>query len=225
MVHQRQRLALSFKSGDDLPGVHTQLDNLERHSPSHGFLLFSHVDHTAATFANLLEEPVAPNTVASPFRRDLGAFCGWLRRHNQILQESPGRFVCLKKFFDALAKCRIAGAGPLEIKATLVRRQSAAGVKHRCFAIRWSIHGRCHILSSNAKNRSKKGETNCKMGDMGLIGPVRGFARLVFWTNLLSPEDSAHPSLLCNLWFLAIFCLIPPLPKSFALLSSKSRIS
>ena len=30
MVHHRQRLALRLEPGDDLPGVHAQLDDLER---------------------------------------------------------------------------------------------------------------------------------------------------------------------------------------------------
>ncbi len=61
MVHQRQRLPLGFEAGDDLLGVHAQLDDLERHAAAHRFLLLGHVNHAAAAFADLLQQFVAAN--------------------------------------------------------------------------------------------------------------------------------------------------------------------
>ena len=54
MVHQGQRLPLGLEAGDDLLGVHAQLDDLERHPAADRFLLLGHIDHAAAAFADLL---------------------------------------------------------------------------------------------------------------------------------------------------------------------------
>ena len=58
MVHQRQRLPLGFEAGDDLLGVHAQLDDLERDPAAHRFCLLGHTDHAAAAFADSLQETV-----------------------------------------------------------------------------------------------------------------------------------------------------------------------
>ena len=63
MIHQRQRLALSFEAGDDLLGVHAQLDDLEGDHPPDRFLLLSHVHHATAALANLLKQFVMPDLV------------------------------------------------------------------------------------------------------------------------------------------------------------------
>ena len=64
MVHQRQRLPLGLEAGDDLLGVHAQLDDLERHAAAHRLLLLGHVDHAAAAFADFLQQLVAADAVA-----------------------------------------------------------------------------------------------------------------------------------------------------------------
>ena len=64
MVHHRQRLPLGLEPGDDLLGVHAQLDDLERHAPTDRFLLLGHVDHATAAFADLLEQFVTADLVA-----------------------------------------------------------------------------------------------------------------------------------------------------------------
>ena len=68
MIHQRQRLPLGFEPGDDLLGVHAQLDDLQRHPPPHRFLLLGHIDDAAAAFADLLEQLVTADPVAGPFQ-------------------------------------------------------------------------------------------------------------------------------------------------------------
>jgi len=55
MIHQRKRLPLGLEAGYDLFGVHTQLDDFERDTAAHRFLLVGHINDTAATFTDLLE--------------------------------------------------------------------------------------------------------------------------------------------------------------------------
>ena len=65
MVHQCQRLPLGFKTGDDILGVHAQLDDFEGHQSANGFLLLGHIDHPAAAFTDLLEQFVMADPVAN----------------------------------------------------------------------------------------------------------------------------------------------------------------
>jgi len=53
MIHQRQHLALSFKSGDDHLGVHAQLDHLERDAAAHRLALPGDVHHAKVGFSDL----------------------------------------------------------------------------------------------------------------------------------------------------------------------------
>ena len=48
-------------------GVHAQLDDLERDAAANRLLLFGHIDHAAAAFADLLEQLVAADAVAGLF--------------------------------------------------------------------------------------------------------------------------------------------------------------
>ena len=67
MVHEGKRLPFSFESGDHLPRVHAQLDDLQGYFPSDRFLLFGHVDAPEASLADLFEESVPAYTGAGGF--------------------------------------------------------------------------------------------------------------------------------------------------------------
>ena len=67
MVHHRQRLALLLEAGDDLPGVHAQLDDLERDAARHRLALLGEEDEAEAALADLLEQRVAADHCAGPF--------------------------------------------------------------------------------------------------------------------------------------------------------------
>ena len=67
MVHQGQGLPLGFEAGEDLFGIHAQLDDFQRHPAADRLLLLSHIDYATAAFANLLEQFVAANPVPRLF--------------------------------------------------------------------------------------------------------------------------------------------------------------
>jgi hypothetical protein len=79
MVHERQRLLFRFKSGDDLLRVHPQLDDFQRHTTAHRFLLLRHVNNAAAAFADLLKNFITADLVAGLFSQrqsnDAGYAC------------------------------------------------------------------------------------------------------------------------------------------------------
>jgi len=54
-------------------GVHAQLDDLEGNLAADRLLLLSHIDHATAALANLLQKPVAADSVAGFFRRVAGS--------------------------------------------------------------------------------------------------------------------------------------------------------
>src|SRR5260221_10103203 len=62
MVHQCQGLSLDLKARDDLLGIHSRLDDLERYATSDGFVLLGHVDNAESALADLLEELVVSDT-------------------------------------------------------------------------------------------------------------------------------------------------------------------
>jgi hypothetical protein len=59
VVHQSQGLALGLEAGDDVAGVHAQLDDLKGDLAADRFLLLSHIHHAHAALANLLQQLVA----------------------------------------------------------------------------------------------------------------------------------------------------------------------
>ena len=64
VVHQRQRLPLRFEAGDDVLGIHPQLDDLEGDAAADGFLLFGHVNDATSSFANFLQKLIRTNMLA-----------------------------------------------------------------------------------------------------------------------------------------------------------------
>ena len=63
MVHQGQRLPLGLEAGDDLFGVHAQLDDLERDTAADRLLLLGHVHDAATAFADFLQQLVPAKAV------------------------------------------------------------------------------------------------------------------------------------------------------------------
>jgi hypothetical protein len=55
VVHHCEGLALGFKAGDHLAGVHAGLDDLQRYLPAHRVRLLGHEDNAHAPFADLLQ--------------------------------------------------------------------------------------------------------------------------------------------------------------------------
>jgi hypothetical protein len=64
VIHDRQRLTLGVKAGDDLPGVHPQLDHFESNPAAHRLFLLRDVNDATAAFANLLQEFLAADASA-----------------------------------------------------------------------------------------------------------------------------------------------------------------
>ena len=58
MLHERQGLPLSLKSGDDLPRIHAGLDHFERNPAANGLSLFSHEDDAHSPLTDLLQQLV-----------------------------------------------------------------------------------------------------------------------------------------------------------------------
>src|SRR5207249_3881080 len=125
--HQRQSLALGFEAGDDLFGVHAQLDDLERQAPLDRLRLLGHIDHAAAAFADLLEELVASDVVARPladWREDLQSMRG--HRSGGFFEERAGG-VGIEQRLYAMAQGSVTTTGMVEARGALFRWQSQHG--------------------------------------------------------------------------------------------------
>ncbi len=118
MIHQRQRLSLGLESGDDLFGVHAELDDLERDAAADGLLLLRHIHHAATAIADFLEDLVAANAVAGLFGkrfdqrqvRRRSRFDGHIR-----IERGASLLVRLQQCFDALPQYHVACAGTLQV--------------------------------------------------------------------------------------------------------------
>lgn len=64
MLHQGQRLPLSFKPSDDLPAVHARLDDLDRDFAFDRISLLSNEHQPEAAFSESFQQPIR----ADPFR-------------------------------------------------------------------------------------------------------------------------------------------------------------
>src|SRR5437667_4040422 len=63
VIHQGKSLAFSLESGDDSPGIHSELNDFESDAAADRLLLFRHVHDAATALADLLEQLVAANSI------------------------------------------------------------------------------------------------------------------------------------------------------------------
>ena len=148
MIHHGERLPLGFEPRDDLPGVHAQLDDLQRHTTADRLFLLGHIDHAEAAFADHLEQRVTANHRAGAFgnRRRHGGFGvsqTWQLAHiHGIPAEETFRFRRgAEQAFDALSHGGIALAGKVEVGGEFFRvRELAGGVVNGLFVRAGGVH-------------------------------------------------------------------------------------
>ena len=144
MVHEGQGLALGLEPGDDLLGVHAQLDDLEGHPAADRLGLLGHIDHPAAALADLFQQLVVADAVAG-FLGDGQGFGGHSdggagRRRDRFRHEVLGLFVGLEQRLDPLAQCSITGASLIEVSRALFRWQPKRLLEDGFAAFARSIH-------------------------------------------------------------------------------------
>ncbi len=83
MIHDSQCLTLELEARKNVPAVHSQLDELERHAPSNRLNLFGNPNGSHSSFADFFQQTVAaandcagtrgcwPNRGRLPFPREL----------------------------------------------------------------------------------------------------------------------------------------------------------
>ena len=118
MIHEGQRLAFGFEPGDDLPGVHSQLDDLEGNRTPNRLLLFGHIDRPEAALADELENLVMADDRPRPLRqRRVGRRC--VRRVRPVrirgrdvltTQETPRFLFSRQQRFYFRAQCNVVPA-------------------------------------------------------------------------------------------------------------------
>ena len=113
VVHHGQGLAFRLEAGDDLPGIHARLDDLDRHPALDRFYLVGHEDRTEAAFADFLEQLVGA------YHHALLPLDGF---EGGILHELRGSFLCPEQFFHLSSKIQVVSAGFIEVGLDLLRR-------------------------------------------------------------------------------------------------------
>ena len=118
VVHQGQRLPLGLEAGDDLPGVHARLDQLDGDQALDRLGLLGHPDAAHAAFADLLDELVRADHRAGAFRDRL-VIVGRIQDCGAALEETVARLVCLEQPFDPCPQELITGTRLVEIGGPL----------------------------------------------------------------------------------------------------------
>ena len=129
MVHERQRLPLRFEPRDHLPGVHAELDDLQRHPPVNRLRLLRHVDGSHPAFADPLEQLVpahqgsnrfgSPGFGENPTDREWGSglFLGLFLDRDQLPDAREQRRITLAR---SLEECPALGSRKLQCFAEQV---------------------------------------------------------------------------------------------------------
>src|SRR5262245_16387892 len=106
MIHQRQRLALGFEARDNLPGVHPELDDLQRDSAPDRLLLLGEINSAKASFTDDLKQFVWADQA---LRGETGFIVGrWVERWSA--KESAGAILRAKQLVDSAAQLNVTRA-------------------------------------------------------------------------------------------------------------------
>ncbi len=76
VVHHRQGLPLGLEAGDDAPGVHPELQDLEGHLALHGGDLLGKIDRTASPLAEMVDQRVGPDLITKDLTDRIGGRIG-----------------------------------------------------------------------------------------------------------------------------------------------------
>ncbi len=104
MVHQRQRLPLGLKAGNDVPRIHAGLDKLERDLALDGLVLLGEENDAHAAFADRLDQPIRADRAAGDFGAQRG-------RRRPLHQEAGGMLVGGEQLLDTAAQRVIVATG------------------------------------------------------------------------------------------------------------------
>jgi hypothetical protein len=109
MIHHRQGLPLGFKASDDLPGVHTGLNDFQCHPAFDWLLLLRHEHQPHAVFADLLQQLIRADDGAGFIQCLLvkagQGFYSWL------VHETAQLFVFIQQRFDLSTQISVGATG------------------------------------------------------------------------------------------------------------------
>src|SRR5882724_2664823 len=97
MIHQRESLTFSLKSGHDTFGVHSWFDDFQSDSTPNRLLLFRHINDAAPAFSNLLQQLVSANSITRFFANR--GFSHGLRLEQELLQKVASLIVNFQQLF------------------------------------------------------------------------------------------------------------------------------
>jgi hypothetical protein len=119
IIHDRQGLPLGLEAGHHLLGVHSGLEDLQRHFAADRLGLFRHEDHAKAAFPDLLQQLVGADDLARAFADRLLVDRGD-RGRSRLIQEAGRPDVRSQQCLDRGAQRRVAGACLLQIRRPLI---------------------------------------------------------------------------------------------------------
>lgn len=140
MIHQGQCLPLRLEAGDDLPGVHTGLDGLQRDQALDRLGLPGHPNGAHAPFADLFQELVMANDRA--WALGCGRFIDHRPRLFRQVEQVARLLVGTQERLDCGSQFPVLAASLIQIHRSLCGRLDLQGSqKDRFFRQRWLGHG------------------------------------------------------------------------------------
>ena len=127
MIHHREHLSLDLEPGDDLPAIHSELEDLEGDAPFDRFALLGHPDFSEPAFTELFEQLIAANHLGGGLLdREFGD-ARPLCLQGGSRQEAVVRKMLLQQLVHLAAESDIVAAGPLKIRRACLRRGHLQG--------------------------------------------------------------------------------------------------
>jgi hypothetical protein len=146
MIHQRERLPFSLKSGHDTFGVHSRLDDFQGDSAPNRLLLFGHINHATPAFTNLLQQFVSANSITH-FLAGRSSRLGFHNRLGRgLLQKIANVIVGFQQPFDPLAQFLVSAARTFQVSGALADRQLEGFRKDGHIPIGGTVHEIMRIM-------------------------------------------------------------------------------
>src|SRR3989441_922689 len=139
VVHQRQHLSFSLKTGNDAFGVHARFNNLQGYPTTDRLLLLRHENDAIAAFADLLQQLVPTHPVTRLFPS--GGFNPPFAYHFwRLFQESSGPVIGPEQSLYSATQILVPSTSPVQKSGALLNGKLTRFREHFDVASRFTRH-------------------------------------------------------------------------------------
>jgi hypothetical protein len=187
MIHQRERLPFSLKSGHDTFGVHSRFDDFQGDPAPNRLLLFGHINYAAAALADLLQQFIPANSITHILAGRSSRLGFYNRFGRGFLQKIASLIVGFQQPLDPLAQFLVSAASTFQVSGALAGRQLEGFRKDHHIATGRIVHEIMRITLIDGCSVLNAFLRKCHLAkEHGLPDPVYKDPRLSAWLISLS---------------------------------------